>query len=153
VTASDVVLSEKIKFALVAVPALWLTYAVIALVATPLHLQDVLTLLMVAPGASYIGVISAESGMIDLRDLYPRRASNPGGAFPGVASPLLARTSHVRVPVGRRPMLARLFYDARAVESLKGEQRDLQEVPMQGLEPGLSICCLRSSLSPFPCAD
>ena len=94
VTASDVVLSEKIKFAIVAVPALWLTYATVLLIATPLHLQDVLTLLMLAPAASYLGVISAESGMIALRDL--------------------------------RPMLARLFYDHRRVEALKGEQLDLQ---------------------------
>jgi len=73
-TASDVVLSEKIKFSLVAVPLLWLSYATLLLLATPLSRSDVLTLLMVAPIASFLGVISVESGMIALRDLRPMLA-------------------------------------------------------------------------------
>jgi hypothetical protein len=71
VRANDVLLSEKMKFAIVAVPLLWIFYAVLLLLYTQFHLQDVLTLLMVAPVTSYIGVISAESGMIALRDLRP----------------------------------------------------------------------------------
>ena len=74
VNALDVVLSEKIKFAIVAVPSLWLTYATLLFFGTSFSLQDVLTLLMVAPVASYFGVISAESGMIALRDLRPMLA-------------------------------------------------------------------------------
>ena len=62
------------KFAVVAVPLLWLSYAGLLLSTTTLHLQDVVTLLMVAPAASYIGVISVESGMIALRDLRPMLA-------------------------------------------------------------------------------
>ena len=71
VSGHDVLLSEKMKFAIVGVPLLWLSYAAVLLLATPMRLQNVLTLLMVAPVASYIGVISAESGMIALRDLRP----------------------------------------------------------------------------------
>ena len=74
VHAFDVLLSEKLKFALVAVPLLWLSYAALLLLATPLSLQDVLTLLMVMPIASYIGVVSTESGMIALHDLRPMLA-------------------------------------------------------------------------------
>lgn len=74
VNALDVVLSEKIKFAIVAVPALWLSYAAMLLAGTTFSLQDVITLLMVAPIASYVGVISAESGMIAFRDLRPMLA-------------------------------------------------------------------------------
>jgi len=70
-SAHDVLLSEKMKFAIVGVPLLWLSYAAVLLVATPMRTQDVLTLLMCAPVASYIGVISAESGMLSLRDLRP----------------------------------------------------------------------------------
>jgi len=72
--AHDVLLSEKMRFAIVAVPILWLTYALILLMATPVQLQDVLTLLMATPLASYVGVISVESGMIALRDLRPMLA-------------------------------------------------------------------------------
>jgi len=72
--AHDVLLSEKMRFAIVAVPMLWLTYALVLLMATPVQLQDVLTLLMATPLASYVGVISVESGMIALRDLRPMLA-------------------------------------------------------------------------------
>ena len=91
----DVVLSEKLKFALVAVPLLWLSYAALLSYATPLSRQDVVTLLMFAPIASYIGVVSVESGMIALHDL--------------------------------RPMLARLMFDAKRVEALKREQKELRD--------------------------
>jgi len=72
--AHDVVLSEKMRFAVIAVPVLWLAYAVLLLCATRLQLQDVLTLLMAAPLASYVGVVSVESGMIALKDLRPQVA-------------------------------------------------------------------------------
>jgi len=70
-TGHDVLLSEKLKFAIVAVPLVWLSYAAMLLMATQMSLYDVMTLLMVAPLASYLGVISVESGMIALRDLRP----------------------------------------------------------------------------------
>ena len=68
--AHDVLLSEKLKFAIVAVPCVWLSYAALLLY-RGMEARDVLTLLMVAPIASYFGVISVESGMIALRDLRP----------------------------------------------------------------------------------
>jgi len=59
------------KIAIVGVPTLWAAYAALLLLATSMQPRDVLTLLMVAPVASYLGVISTESGMIALRDLGP----------------------------------------------------------------------------------
>jgi len=70
-SAHDVLLSEQMKCAIVGVPLLWLSYAALLLIATPMATQHVLTLLMCAPVASYIGVLSAESGMLSLRDLRP----------------------------------------------------------------------------------
>jgi len=70
-SAYDVLLSEKMKIAIVGVPTLWAAYAALLLLATSMQPRDVLTLLMVAPVASYLGVISTESGMIALRDLGP----------------------------------------------------------------------------------
>ena len=67
-------LSEKMRFAVVAVPLLWFLYALCLYLFTSLQLQDVLTLLMVAPMAAYVGVVSVESGMIALRDLRPMLA-------------------------------------------------------------------------------
>ena len=72
--AADVLLSEKMRFAVVAVPLLWIGYAAALLLATPLELQDVLTLLMAAPLASYVGVVSVERGMIAMHDLRPMMA-------------------------------------------------------------------------------
>jgi hypothetical protein len=72
--AYDVVLSEKMKFAVVGVPLLWLLYAGALLTTTSLDVSDVITLVMLAPLASYVGVISVESGMIALRDLRPMLA-------------------------------------------------------------------------------
>lgn len=74
VTGHDVVLSEKMKFAMVGVPLVWLSYAVLALLCSDFSVHDVMTLLMITPVASYIGVISVESGMIALRDLRPMLA-------------------------------------------------------------------------------
>lgn len=72
--AFDVLLSEQMRFAVVAVPLLWMAYAVALRMLTPLLAQDVLTLLMAAPLASYVGVVSVESGMIALHDLRPMLA-------------------------------------------------------------------------------
>ena len=46
---AQVVLSEKMRFAIVAVPLLWQTYAALLLLCTSLGVQDVVTLLMAAP--------------------------------------------------------------------------------------------------------
>mmetsp|Transcript_29404 Transcript_29404/g.94399 ORF Transcript_29404/g.94399 Transcript_29404/m.94399 type:complete len:649 (-) Transcript_29404:820-2766(-) len=68
--AKDVMLSKKIQISIVAVPVLWITYAVILkLIGVPLGLV-ILTFLSF-PVFSYIGVLSAEAGMVDYKDLRP----------------------------------------------------------------------------------
>jgi len=138
-TASDVVLSEKIKFSLVAVPLLWLSYATLLLLATPLSRSDVLTLLMVAPIASFLGAryekiwaeIWGDLGRRHIRrvrlfrdssETRPRLLQDTSETLPGVISV----ESGMIALRDLRPMLARLVYDRRRVDALKAEQRALQ---------------------------
>ena len=69
--ANDVVLSEAIKFAIVAVPTLWMSYAVLLLIFSGLPLRSVLVLFLFFPFMSYVGVIGAEAGVIAVKDLQP----------------------------------------------------------------------------------
>merc|ERR1712216_744372 len=64
-------MSEKVRFAIVATPLLWLSYGLILRFWTRLDLEDVLTILGCFPLMSYLGVISAESGMLAAKDLRP----------------------------------------------------------------------------------
>ena len=69
--ARDVLLSKKILFSLVAVPTLWVSYAVLLLLFTPLRPPVVLLLFLCCPVFSYLGVRGVEAGMVDLKDLRP----------------------------------------------------------------------------------
>eukprot|EP01041_Mallomonas_annulata_P008454 gene8454-17430_t len=69
--ARDVLLSKKIMFSLVAVPVLWVSYAVLLLLFTPLQLQTVLFMFLCCPVFSYLGVRAVEAGMVDMKDLRP----------------------------------------------------------------------------------
>ena len=71
IEAEDVVLSEAIKLAIIALPALWLTYAFLLLLFSGLAAKTVFFILLSFPLMSYIGVISAEAGMIAIKDLQP----------------------------------------------------------------------------------
>jgi glycerol-3-phosphate O-acyltransferase/dihydroxyacetone phosphate acyltransferase len=71
VQARDVVLSKKISFCIVAVPTLWISYAVLLLLLSPLQPRTVLALFLAMPVFSYFGVTTAEAGMIQLKDLRP----------------------------------------------------------------------------------
>lgn len=68
--ASDVRMSKMIVICVVGVPVLWLCYALLMLL-TGFGLQLVLLFLIGCPLMSYLGVIAAESGMVDLKDLRP----------------------------------------------------------------------------------
>lgn len=71
VHARDVMMSKKIVISLVLVPTLWVFYAVMLLCFSPLPRDMVLLLFLSMPILAYLGVISAESGMTDLKDLRP----------------------------------------------------------------------------------
>ena len=64
VKAKDVVMSKKIYFALIAVPILWLTYALLLLVFTSLDRRTIMILVLCFPFFSYLGVQSLEVGAV-----------------------------------------------------------------------------------------
>lgn len=69
--ARDVLLSKKILFSLVAVPVLWVTYAILLLSFTSLEVRTVVVLFICCPLFSYLGVMAVEASMVDLKDLRP----------------------------------------------------------------------------------
>lgn len=69
--ARDVLLSKKILISLVAVPVLWITYAVLLLLFSSLSKRTILVLFLCCPLFSYIGVMGVQGVMIDLKDLRP----------------------------------------------------------------------------------
>lgn len=69
--AKDVLLSKKIVFSLVAVPLLWLTYAVLLLLFSGFETRTVIVILLCCPIFSYIGIMAVEQSMIDIKDLRP----------------------------------------------------------------------------------
>ena len=71
IAARDVLLSKKIAFSLVAVPALWISYALLLLALTPLSAGTVLVMFLCCPFFSYLGVMAVEAGMVDIKDLRP----------------------------------------------------------------------------------
>ena len=71
IAARDVLLSKKIVFSIVAVPTLWITYAILLYNFSGLEKRSVILLFLSCPVFSYIGVRTAEMGMIDIKDLRP----------------------------------------------------------------------------------
>lgn len=69
--ARDVLMSKKILFSLVAVPALWVTYAVLLMLFTSLEYRTILVLFLLCPYFSYVGVTGLGMGMVDIKDLRP----------------------------------------------------------------------------------
>lgn len=71
IQARDVLLSKKIVFSIVAVPALWIAYALILWFLTPLEKQTVVMIFLMMPVFSYIGVMAVTAGIVDIKDLRP----------------------------------------------------------------------------------
>lgn len=69
--ARDVLLSKKIIFSLAAVPILWISYAVLALLFSSLEARTILVLFLCCPFFSYVGVMAMERSFVDLKDLRP----------------------------------------------------------------------------------
>jgi glycerol-3-phosphate O-acyltransferase/dihydroxyacetone phosphate acyltransferase len=69
--ARDVLLSKKILFSMAAVPILWVSYALLALLFTSLERRTILVLFLCCPLFSYIGVMAMEASIVDLKDLWP----------------------------------------------------------------------------------
>ena len=71
IKALDVLLSKKILFSIVAVPTLWIMYAVLLCLLTNLEQQTIIVLLLCCPFFSYLGVMAVQAGIVDLKDLRP----------------------------------------------------------------------------------
>lgn len=71
VKGMDVLLSEKVLLCIVLVPSLWMTYAVLLLVFTDLDGPAIALATLSMPLFSYMGIVTAEAGMIDLKDVKP----------------------------------------------------------------------------------
>lgn len=69
--ARDVLMSKKIVFSLVAVPVLWISYAVLMLLFTNWEPRTILVLLLLCPYFAYIGATGLGMGMVDVKDLKP----------------------------------------------------------------------------------
>jgi len=69
--ARDVVLTKKIMFCLVAVPTLWISYALLLYFFSSLEPRVILALFLCMPVFSYIGVTAMEAGAVKLNDLKP----------------------------------------------------------------------------------
>jgi len=70
-TGIDVMLTEKIVLCLVLVPALWLVYGLLLWYCTDLDVSAIAVVFVSMPISSYMGIMVAESGMIEFKDLKP----------------------------------------------------------------------------------
>lgn len=69
--ARDVLLSKKILYSIVAVPALWLLWGVFLFLGMGFSFKATLMFLFCCPVFSYIGVMAVEAGMMDIKDFRP----------------------------------------------------------------------------------
>jgi glycerol-3-phosphate O-acyltransferase / dihydroxyacetone phosphate acyltransferase len=67
----DVLMSKKILFSLVAVPVLWVTYAVLLCLFTNWERRTIFVMFLCFPFFAYIGVTGLGAGMVDMKDLRP----------------------------------------------------------------------------------
>lgn len=69
--ARDVLLSKKMLYSIVAVPALWLLWGVFFFVFMGFSFKATLMFLFSCPFFSYLGVMAVEAGMMDIKDFRP----------------------------------------------------------------------------------
>lgn len=67
----DVMLTEKLVFCIVAVPTLWMVYALILYFFTNFDGPTITLCIMSFPLFAYMGIAASESGMVDIKDLRP----------------------------------------------------------------------------------
>lgn len=71
VKGMDVLLSEKVVLCIVLVPSLWIAYGLALYFFTNLDRSAIALAISSMPLFSYMGVVTAEAGMVDLKDLLP----------------------------------------------------------------------------------
>lgn len=71
IRAHDVMLSEKVLLCIVLVPTLWVIYGFVFFFCTNLDGPSIALAIISLPLFSYYGIMAAESGMINFRDIRP----------------------------------------------------------------------------------
>jgi glycerol-3-phosphate O-acyltransferase/dihydroxyacetone phosphate acyltransferase len=64
-------LTEKVVFCIVMVPTLWITYGLLMIFGTNMEGPTIALALLSMPVFSYVGIVVAEAGMVDLKDFRP----------------------------------------------------------------------------------
>jgi glycerol-3-phosphate O-acyltransferase/dihydroxyacetone phosphate acyltransferase len=67
----DVMLSEKVILCIVLVPSLWVFYGLLLYLFTDWDLPTIALAFWSFPLFSYMGIVTTEAGMVDLKDLKP----------------------------------------------------------------------------------
>ena len=67
----DVMLTEKVVFCIVAIPTLWIVYFLALQTLTDLNRRTTILCIASLPVFSYMGIVAAEAGMVDVKDLRP----------------------------------------------------------------------------------
>ena len=134
--AKDVLLSKKIVFSIMAVPALWITYAVLLYIFSGWESRTIIVLLLTCPLFSYLGVMSVQAGMVDVKDLRPvflrllPQFREIVHTLPKQRAELQAELRAVVKKYG--PELGPLYYDEDVDWNLyvrKKEEMDLNDAP------------------------
>lgn len=115
VAARDVMLSKKMLFSIVAVPTLWVTYALLLYFFSSLETRAIVVLFLSCPLFAYMGVMGVEASMIDIKDLRPAflrlmpSFRSQAQSLPGLRADL---QKEVRVMVKKYgPQLGAVYFD------------------------------------------
>mmetsp|Transcript_12590 Transcript_12590/g.18891 ORF Transcript_12590/g.18891 Transcript_12590/m.18891 type:complete len:651 (-) Transcript_12590:4-1956(-) len=71
VKGMDVMLTEKVLLCMVLVPSLWVFYGVMLAFFTDLDSSAIVLAFLSFPLASYMGIVTTEAGIVELKDLKP----------------------------------------------------------------------------------
>lgn len=71
VAARDVLLSYKIVFSIIAVPVLWITYALLLVLFSNLEYRTIAVLFLCCPFFSYLNIMAVQTSIRDFKDLRP----------------------------------------------------------------------------------
>lgn len=67
----QVMLTEKVVFCIVMVPALWIVYGLLLTFFTNLDRPAIVVIMLSMPLFAYTGIIVSDAGMVELQDLRP----------------------------------------------------------------------------------
>ena len=132
--ARDVMLSEKIVLCIVLVPSLWCFYGLAMYFLTDMDGPTLALAIMSLPLFSYIGVVTAEAGVVDLKDIKPYvirlfpSARRRMSALPETRRQLQADLRSFVKEIG--PKLGEIYYKKDIDwEQIQADTRKLSQTP------------------------